>query len=68
MCVSEWFEFFVELLYCQIHYIYMGGNCDNKEGILWYEHPFPRVLGYKRGSDIKEGDITKVRCILRILY
>ena len=46
----------------------MGGNCDNKEGILRYEHPFPRVLGYKRGSDIKKGDITKVRCILRILY
>ena len=39
----------------------MGGKCDNKEGYLNCKHPFPRVFGYKTGSDIKEGDITEVR-------
>lgn len=27
-------------------------------------HMFPRVSGYRRGSDIKEGDITEVRVYL----
>ena len=27
-------------------------------------YPFSRVLGYKRGNDIIEGDITKVRVYL----
>ena len=26
-----------------------------------YKHPFPRVLGYLRVSDIKEVDITEFR-------
>ena len=38
----------------------MGGKCDNKKGDLNLEHPFSRVSGYKRGSGIKEGDITEV--------
>jgi hypothetical protein len=28
----------------------MRRKCDKKEGA----HPFPRVLGYKRGNDITE--------------
>lgn len=31
----------------------MGGNCD-KKGDLKRVDMFPRVLGYKRGSDIME--------------
>ena len=34
---------------------------DNKEWIFYWEHPFPRALGYKRRSDIKEIDNTKFR-------
>ena len=30
------------------------GKCDNKEGDLNGAHPFPRVMGYKKGSDIME--------------
>jgi hypothetical protein len=30
----------------------MGRQCDNEKGNLKWAHPFPRVLGYKRGSDI----------------
>ena len=37
----------------------MGGKCDNKKGDLNWEHPFPRIWEYKRGSDIKEGDIME---------
>ena len=44
----------------------MGGKCDNKEGVLNQEHPFPRVLGYQRGSDIKEGYITDIKVYLRL--
>ena len=32
----------------------MRGKCDDKEGDLNNAHPFPRVSGYKRGSDIME--------------
>ena len=32
----------------------MRGKCDNKEGDVNLARPFPRVLGYKRGSDITE--------------
>ena len=39
----------------------MGGNCDNEEGDLSSAHIFPGVLGYKRESDVTEGDITEVR-------
>ena len=39
----------------------MGGICDNKEGGLNREHLFPRVLGYKGRSVIKEGGITEIR-------
>ena len=38
-------------------------NVATRRGDLNWAHPSPRVLGYKRASDIniKEGDITKVR-------
>ena len=36
-------------------------KCDNKKWDLNYEHPFPRVLGYKRVYDIMEVDIMKFR-------
>ena len=39
----------------------MRGKCENKEGDLNCAHPVPRVLGYKRGSDITEGGIAEVR-------
>ena len=39
----------------------MRRKCDNNEGNLNLAHPRPRVLGYKRGNDITEGDITEVR-------
>jgi hypothetical protein len=39
----------------------MGGECDNKEEQLNLEHLFLGRLRYKRGSDIKEGDITEVK-------
>ena len=39
----------------------MEGKCDNKEGAIDWDQPLPRILGYKRGSEIKEGDTTKVR-------
>ena len=32
----------------------MGGKCDNKEEVLNWAHPLPKVLGYKRKSDIRE--------------
>ena len=38
-----------------------GRECGSKEGDLHQTHPFPRVLGYKRGSDITKGDITKIK-------
>ena len=37
-----------------------GKKFDNKEGGLNWTQPFPRVWGYKRGSDITEGDIMEV--------
>ena len=39
----------------------MGGKCDNMEGDFRQAHMFPRVWGYKRGSDVTEGDIMEVR-------
>ena len=42
----------------------MRGKCENKEGDLNWAHPFPRVLGFKRDNDIKEGDNTEVRVYL----
>ena len=32
----------------------MGEKCDKKEGYLNCAHVYPRVVGYKRGSDIME--------------
>ena len=40
---------------------FMGGKCDNKEGDSNQEHPLLRVLGSKRRSQLKEGDIMEVR-------
>ena len=36
----------------------MGGKRDNKEWDVNWEHPFPRVSGYKRRGDIKKVDIA----------
>ena len=38
----------------------MGGKCDNKEGGLNRVDPYPRILEYKRGSDIIKGDSMEV--------
>ena len=40
--------------------INMRKKCNNNDGYLYWAHMFPRVLGYKRGSDI-----TKVRVCYR---
>ena len=39
----------------------MRGECDNKEEDLNWARPFPKVLGYKRGSDIIEGGTKEVK-------
>ena len=39
----------------------MRGRWENDEGDFNRAHPFPRVSGSKRGSDIVEGDNTEVR-------
>jgi hypothetical protein len=62
MHVSVIFEMFGGLFYCRNMW-YMGGNHDNKEWDLNQKHPFPKVLGYKRWSDIKEVNITELDCI-----
>ena len=36
-------------------------KCDYKERDSNCAHPFPRVSGYKRGSNITKGGITKGR-------
>ncbi len=36
------------------------GNVTIRRALNW-EHPFPRVLGYKRRSDLKEVDIKEFR-------
>ena len=61
MCVSLWFEFFGWLPYCQNPWC-KGGKCDNKEEYFILAHPFYRILGHKRGSDIMEGDIMELGC------
>ena len=65
MRASVWFVFFGGALWCR-NLWYIGGRCDNKEGGLNWEHMFPRVLGYKRRSDIIECDITDVK--VYVLY
>ena len=60
MHVSVWFEFFSGLFLCQTLW-YMGGKCDNKDWDLNCEHPFSKVSGYKRRSDVKEFDIMEFR-------
>ena len=40
---------------------YVRGKRDNEEGDLNWAHPFPRVWGYKKGSDVTESDISEVR-------
>ena len=47
---------------------YMAGKCDNKEEYLNWAHMFPRVWRYKKGCDITECDITKVKVYVNILY
>lgn len=39
----------------------MRGKCDEQEGDSNWAHPFLEGLGYERGSDITEGDVTKVK-------
>lgn len=38
-----------------------GGGCDDKEWDLNWEHPLPRVLEYKRTSDMEDVDATVFR-------
>ena len=56
--VNMWLNIFSGLIWCQ-NLCYMGGICDNKWGDLNWAHPFARIAGYKRRSDITEGDITE---------
>ena len=48
------------LMHASVCFEFFGG-CDNKEGDFNWEHPLPRVLGFRRRSDIKEGDTMEVR-------
>jgi hypothetical protein len=41
-----------------------GREIGQQGGRFEMRHTFPRVLGCKRGSGIKEGDITEVRVYL----
>ena len=40
----------------------MGGKRDKEWLRLSWEHPFPRVLEYKRRNGIKEVDIMDFEC------
>ena len=58
-----WFESSCGLVYCQNPW-YMGEKGKNKEWDLNSKHPFPKVLGYKKRSDIKEIDIIEfIMCL-----
>ena len=46
----------------------MEGKSDNKEGFKTEHIHFPRVSGYKRGSDITEGGIMEVMVYCIRLY
>ena len=46
----------------------MGGKCDNKKWDLNRARPFPRVLGYKGKSDIKEVGITEFKAYCYTYY
>ena len=59
MCASVWFELFGGLFSCQTPW-YMRGKCDNKKGGLNWAHLFPKVSGYKRGSDITEVSVSPI--------
>ena len=59
-CVQACFVLLWWIILCQNSW-FMRWKCDNKEGDLSWEHPFPRVSGYKRGSYIKEADILEIR-------
>ena len=39
------------------HDIWEGDMIARKERFTLRTHPFPKVLGYMRGGDIKEGDV-----------
>jgi hypothetical protein len=56
MRANMWFEFYGGLLECQ-NSRYMGAKCDNNKGDINRTRVLPRVLGYKRGSDITEGRV-----------
>ena len=43
---------------------YLREKCDTKKWDLNWERPLPRVLGYKRRSDIKEVDVMEFRVYL----
>ena len=66
---SVWFEFFGGVFYVKTRDLW--GKCDNKEEYLHRAQPFPRGLRYKKGKDIIEGDIMKVRvhrCLFEIKH
>jgi len=64
ICVGMWFELFDGSLFkCQNPWSTGEYHRDNKDKNLNWAHLVPRVLRYKRGSDIIEGDIVEVlRC------
>ena len=45
----------------------MTRNCDNEEGDLNKAYLFPRILGYKRRSDILEGGIIEVKVYMKFI-
>ena len=64
MLGSLWIKIFGGFSYVKI-YDKWEEKCDNKEGDLNWAHPFPRVLEYYKGSDIKEGvALWILRCTL----
>lgn len=60
MRASLWLELFGGLFWCRRPW-YMGRKCDNKVRDSNWAHPLPRVLGYRRETNIMEGDIIEVR-------
>ena len=60
MRATVWFEFFVGVFSCQ-NLGYMREEHDDKLWDLNCEHLFPRALGHKRRSDMKEVDIMEFR-------
>ena len=59
MRASVWLKFLVVYLNVNTHDLWEE-NMTKKEWDLNWEHPFPRVSGYERRSDIKKVEITEI--------